>query len=551
MRSARTRKATSSSNERREHGADAPSARSGRATSTPPGVPRGARTRHGLPRRRRHRGRPGLPQGAQQPRPHDARARDVQLPPRAPPAPAWTPRPCRQQPDAHGAGRVARQPGAVPDAPRRRAHHRGVEAPGRARPRPRGQGRLRRLPLPFGHKASLVKLTERKISPGRPARRLPVPADVHRRPRAREEVPRHETPSTDRRRHTARPGHAARDRADPHRGDAPTSTTRIAPRHADDGGLLFDPYVAGSPFLFKMVAVDLEGNIVEFRRRSSFMERDHNDADRRHRRPPAANRPTPTSGDHASSTSRRPARGLRRERKPDDTTLPPTPHVRRRHAAPSLGDPGRPPLRARAPRRRGGRAGHERAGRAGARQSRLGYPAAVRQAGFAATRRGVPARLDTAGECELRRPGRPLGRVRHAQPERDRPLAALTGPDRRRPRRRPSARRAADFDVCEFFDGVKAKLFGVVPLTDLLKPVGFDPTKVPTFVGPDPRRRHHARRERPSGCRNAPGRSAARWAAAATALKTAVDAFWPTSALLDGRPGQPARPGRRPHGHRR
>ena len=37
-------------------------------------------------------------------------------------------------------------------------------------------------------------------------------------------------------------------------------------------------------------------------------------------------------------------------------------------------------------------------------------------------------------------------------------------------------------DPADFFAGIKAKLFGVVPLPDLLKAIGFDPSKFPTFA---------------------------------------------------------------------
>ena len=45
--------------------------------------------------------------------------------------------------------------------------------------------------MPFGHRASLVKITERKFAVGSGGtRRVPVPAHVHHRPRAGEAVPR-------------------------------------------------------------------------------------------------------------------------------------------------------------------------------------------------------------------------------------------------------------------------------------------------------------------------------------------------------------------------
>ena len=37
-------------------------------------------------------------------------------------------------------------------------------------------------------------------------------------------------------------------------------------------------------------------------------------------------------------------------------------------------------------------------------------------------------------------------------------------------------------DPADFFAGIKAKLFGVVPLPELLKALGFDPSNFPTFA---------------------------------------------------------------------
>ncbi len=151
-----------------------------------------AARRHQLPRRRRLRRPAAGAHVAQQPRPDDARPRDGQLPPRAQPHPGLAARGRPHQPaHAHRPGRLARQPGAVPDPPRRRPHHRGVEAPGRPRSRPRGQGRLRRLPHAL-RPPRLAGQGHRAQDQARPRGRsgLPVPADVPHRAGAGEEVPR-------------------------------------------------------------------------------------------------------------------------------------------------------------------------------------------------------------------------------------------------------------------------------------------------------------------------------------------------------------------------
>ena len=92
--------------------------------------------------------KPLVPHVAQQPRPDDARPRDVELPPRAAHQRRdWTPEAVpadRLMLTALGGWLDSRvQFETLPDGG---ADHRRVEAPRRPRPRPRGQGRVRRLP---------------------------------------------------------------------------------------------------------------------------------------------------------------------------------------------------------------------------------------------------------------------------------------------------------------------------------------------------------------------------------------------------------------------
>ena len=47
-----------------------------------------------------------------------------------------------------------------------------------------------------------------------------------------------------------------------------------------EGGHIFEPHVLDEPFLFKLLAVDLEHNVVEFSAPLVFMERDRNMSDR-------------------------------------------------------------------------------------------------------------------------------------------------------------------------------------------------------------------------------------------------------------------------------
>ena len=112
--------------------------------------------------------------------------------------------------------------------------------------------------FPFGHKASLVKVTERKFAPTPAGQsRVPVPALVHHRARA-DRGPTHRTRGTRRRTAGKRldlvdavlVGHVLT-RVTPDLDDARQAQ---AARHdtAFGGGAVFFPDVDASPFLFKV-----------------------------------------------------------------------------------------------------------------------------------------------------------------------------------------------------------------------------------------------------------------------------------------------------------
>jgi hypothetical protein len=133
--------------------------------------------------------------------------------------------------------------------------------------------------FPFGHRASLVKITERKFRPDLPGN----PAVLFQRFFI---ICREQT------RHYSRT-----DKIDDERTYGPTKglkqldlvmpmssvsiLTRVTPdldlpAQRMSGGLVFFPYVDGAPFLFKVLATDREANIVEYSGPLMFVERDHN-----------------------------------------------------------------------------------------------------------------------------------------------------------------------------------------------------------------------------------------------------------------------------------
>ena len=378
-----------------------------------------------LPAARPQRRRSERAHVAEQPRPDDARARDVELPP-APGAPAVDAAGRADEPsDGDRARRVARQPRPVLDAARRRADDRGVEAPGGARPRPRGARRLRGLPPPVrpprvadqGDRAEAVRRR------GRRPDLLPVPADVHRRPRAREDVRGH----TNRERTAARPDDAARVGADPHACDA-------AARRA--GG---DPHGTGLP-----LRADGAGRAVPVqvpRRRP----REQPGRDVRAARVHGAElEPARQPRGRARGVQQVPARAqrarpedrVRRQREagrhdPADAVA----DVRRRHVGRAPDRPaGRAAVQAGTARGEGGRARDERARRRVVRHEAELPPALRRERVLGERSAGLPRRGRQPGDG-LRRSGRPFGRARHAEPEGERALAPDRA-DRRRHRGR-------------------------------------------------------------------------------------------------------------------
>lgn len=125
--------------------------------------------------------------------------------------------------------------------------------------------------FPFGHHASLVKVTERKFTPSQPGN----PAFLFQRFFL---IVREQT------RNYHDPGVVAGRRLDYTMPLASVSIlTRVtpilddpAPNLVASGGWVFFPAVDGSPFLFKILAADREGGVVEYSAPLMFVERDHN-----------------------------------------------------------------------------------------------------------------------------------------------------------------------------------------------------------------------------------------------------------------------------------
>lgn len=369
--------------------------------------------------------------------------------------------------------------------------------------------------MPFGNRASLVKVTERKIKPGlggEAAYLFQRMFIIVREPEKKFRADSRALP-------------------DGRRLDMvmPLGTVRILTSVTPPldpptnlvgyGGLVFQPSVAGSRFDFKLVAVDLEGNVVEFAAPLVFMERDHND-------------PTGTILDdaldayntHNAVDREFDLRGQRvayaESKDADDTALATQSLTFHVATAPFLearpqDDPRFEPVlheaKAVVP------AMSALAG--AATPTRLAYPKQFGERGFAGNAAEVFLKaLDTPAFGFAGQGDRSGG---FATPGLNvKGLSRLTGPvggDLDKAIDNPGA-----FSVGEFFDGISAKLFGLIPLKDLFGALGFSPDRVPTFVAQtlDVATTLKQNLER---IRNAAQAQAATLGGAATQLKNDVD----------------------------
>src|SRR5207244_192216 len=111
----------------------------------------------------------------------------------------------------------------------------------------------------------------------------------------------------------------------------------------------------------------------------------------------------------------------------------------------------------------------------------LRYPQAYRQRGFTDNTAEVFLELVTKSPMEFAGQGDRSGGF--VTPSLNvSALSRLTGPIGGDPADAIGAPGSpGTFDPAKFFDGVKAKLFGVLKLTDLLKAFGFEPSNAPAF----------------------------------------------------------------------
>lgn len=381
--------------------------------------------------------------------------------------------------------------------------------------------------MPFGHRASLVKVTERKLKPGLGG----VAAYLFQRMFLVVREPE-KTYRTD-----------SRPLPDGRRLDMvmPLATVRILTSVTPPldpptnlvgfGGLVFQPSVAGSRFEFKVLAVDLEGNVVEFAAPLVFMERDHN----------VAGDPSLDTYNTAGAVDREfDLRGQRvayaESHLADDTALATRSLTFQVATAPFLAgrpqdDPRFEPVlheaRAVVP------AMSALAG--AATPARLAYPRQFAERGFAGNAAEVfLAALDSppfgfAGQGDrsggFATPGLNV-----------KGLSRLTGPvggDLDKAIDDP-----ANFSVGQYFEGISAKLFGLIPLKDLFAALGFTPDRVPTFVAQtlDIATTLTQNLQR---LRNAAQAEAAALGGAAAQLKTEVDALLADLGALAADPANP------------
>jgi hypothetical protein len=345
--------------------------------------------------------------------------------------------------------------------------------------------------LPFGHRASLVKVTERKIHTT-PSGRV---AYAFQRMFIIVREPEKEFTTA-----TVLPGGIRADFA------MPLKNVRILTRITPDldlpipiddptdpnapSGMLFVPNVGNTPFQFKVVAVDRESNVVEWRGPLAFMERDRNSG-------------KPGDADHSplaitleaydgldAARRRMPLNGQRLafadSQLPDDTTLVTDGLTFDAVALPgatTTSGPGNS-VRFLPILQHADAVVPAMSALAGAATPvALVYPDAYRKQGFADNAAQVFFALQDASPLEFAGQSDRSGGF--VTPSIDvTGLSRLTGPvgGEINDLIGAAAGLPAKFKPEKFFAGVEAKLFGVVELSKLLGEMDFDPPKLPKFV---------------------------------------------------------------------
>jgi hypothetical protein len=371
--------------------------------------------------------------------------------------------------------------------------------------------------MPFGHRASLVKVTERKIKPGLGGEAAYLFQRMFLIVREPEKKFRADS--------RALPDGRRLDMV------MPLGTVRILTSVTPPldpptnlvgyGGLVFQPSVAGSRFDFKIVAVDLEGNVVEFAAPLVFMERDHND--------PAGtilDDALAAYNTHGAVDREFDLRGQRvayaESKDADDTALATRSMTFHVATAPFLESRPQDEPRFEPVMHEAKAVVPAMSALAGAATpTRLAYPKQFGERGFAANAAEVFLKALDSPPFGFAGQGDRSGGF--ATPGLNvKGLSRLTGPvggDLDKAIDNPGA-----FSVGEFFDGISAKLFGLIPLKDLFGALGFSPDRVPTFVAQtlDIATTLKQNLER---VRNAAQAQAATLGGAATQLKNDVDAL--------------------------
>jgi hypothetical protein len=387
--------------------------------------------------------------------------------------------------------------------------------------------------LPFGHKASLIKVTERKFAAG------PTGTTAYLFQRMFIVVREPEKQFRD----------DSRPLGDGRRLDLtmPFGTVRILTRvtplldpptniitEPAEAGFIFQPAVASSPFLFKILAVDLEENILEFSAPLVFMERDRNEDPLLEPALDAYN-----ASDHVLRELD--LRGQRvayaESKQPDDTILSTRSVIFEAVTANFLkARPQDEPRFAPALREAKAVVPAMSALAGAATPTRFEYPLEFAKTGFNGN--GGQVFLKTIDQTKLSFAGQGQRSGGLVTPNLDvSGLSRLTGPIGGNVGTAITS--PATFSIAQFFEGASAKLFGLIPLSELFEGVaGFTPEKVPTFVTQtlDIATTLKQNVER---IRNAALAHAAELGAAGTQLKLDVDALLGNLAVLANDPGTP------------
>ncbi len=382
--------------------------------------------------------------------------------------------------------------------------------------------------LPFGHRASLVKITERKLKRGLGGTAAYLFQRMFIIVREPQREFRDSRSIADRRLDLTMPFAMVRilTRVTP---TLSLPQPLLAEGPGVPAGYLFQPCVLGAPFPFKIYAVDRENNAVEFSAPLVFMERDWNLG------PPLGT----ACKAYEDAVREFDLRGQRlayaASERPDDTTMATHSVTFDVRTAPFLeavsqDEPRFAPLlkeaKAVVP------AMSALAG--AATPTRLGYPEDYAKSGFVSNAAEVFLQaLDNPPMSFADQSDRSGGLITPSLKVTG--LSRLTGPIGGDV---TNAIGNAGFSVADFFAGISAKLLGLIPLSELFSVTGFSPDRVPKFVT-QTLDVATALKFNVQRLRNAAEANAAQLGAIANQLKAHADAFLGDLTLLAADPANP------------